>query len=69
MPSKLPMITLRTEQVNIDKLKTIADEEGRSSNKQLEYILKQYITTYESQHGTIHVKNINVIDNKGTINM
>ncbi len=53
MPSKKPMFTLRTEQQNIDKLKYIADIEGRSDNKQLEYILKQFITNYENQHGTI----------------
>lgn len=69
MPSKKPMFTLRTDQENIDKLKVIADIEGRSDNKQLEYILKQYILAYESNHGTINVKNVNLIDNKGTIIM
>lgn len=53
MPSKKPMFTLRTEQQTIDKLKFIADNEGRSDNKQLEYILKQFITNYEAQHGAI----------------
>lgn len=69
MPSKKPMITLRTEQEYIDKLKIIADYEGRSDNKQLEYILKQYIKNYETKHGNINIKNINMIDNKGTIIM
>lgn len=63
------MITLRTEQEYIDKLKIIADYEGRSDNKQLEYILKQYIENYETKHGNINIKNINMIDNKGTIIM
>lgn len=69
MPSKKPMFTLRTEQEYLDKLKIIASEEGRSDNKQLEYILKLFIKNYESEHGSINIKNMNIIDNKGTINM
>ncbi len=53
MPSKKPMVTLRTEQDIIDKLNIIAVQEGRSQNKELEYILKQYIRNYESEHGEI----------------
>lgn len=63
------MFTLRTEQEYLDKLKIIASEEGRSDNKQLEYILKLFIKNYESEHGSINIKNMNIIDNKGTINM
>lgn len=70
MPSKKPMFTLRTDQENIDKLKIIADIEGRSDNKQLEYILKKFIESYENQNGTINIKNIvQINDNTGTINM
>lgn len=56
MPSKKPMVTLRTEQETIDKLKYIADFENRSDNKQLEYILKEYIKNFENEHGTIETK-------------
>lgn len=56
MPSKKPMVTLRTEQETIDKLKYIADFENRSDNKQLEFILKEYIKNFENEHGTIEIK-------------
>lgn len=55
MPSKKPMVTLRTDQDIIKKLKYIADFENRSDNKQLEYILKEYINHFENEHGEIDI--------------
>lgn len=49
------MFTLRTEKEYIDKLHIIADTEGRSDNKQLEYILKCFINNYENEHGEIKI--------------
>lgn len=40
---------LRTNKELIEELKTIAKEEGRSLNKQIEFILKQYINSQTSQ--------------------
>lgn len=61
---------LRAEEETMDKIKAIADKEGRTANKQIEYILKQYIDNYESTNGTIATsKTINMQDNNGTINM
>lgn len=54
MPSKKPMITLRTDQDIIDKLKYISDFESRSDNKELEYILKLYIKEFEEKNGIIN---------------
>lgn len=54
MPSKKPMITLRTDQAIIDKLKYISDFESRSDNKELEYILKLYIKEFEEKNGIIN---------------
>lgn len=55
MPSKKPMVTLRTDKEVIDKLKYIADFENRSDNKELEHILKSYIVQFEKEHGEIKV--------------
>ena len=38
-------------------------------SKQAEKMILDLIKDYEQKNGTINVKNINVIDNKGTINM
>ncbi len=40
------------EQLN-DKLMKIASEEGRSKNKQIEYILKKFVKQYEQENGEI----------------
>lgn len=56
MPSKKPMITLRTEQEIIDKLNYISAFENRSQNKQLEYIVKNHILEFEKQHGKIELE-------------
>lgn len=43
------------EQLN-DKLMKIASEEGRSKNKQIEYILKKYVKQYEQENGEIETE-------------
>lgn len=53
MPSKKPIFTLRTEKENLEKLNHIAQQENRSDNKELEYILLKYIKEYEEINGTI----------------
>lgn len=40
------------EQLN-DKLIKIAEDEGRSKNKQIEYILKKFVKQYEKENGDI----------------
>lgn len=55
MPSKKPIITLRTDQETIEKLKNISEREKRSSNKQLEQILQNFIEQYEREHGEINI--------------
>ncbi len=59
MPSKKPIFTLRTDQVNLDKLRMIAKAENRSDNKQLEYILLNYIKMYEYNNGEIKIESDN----------
>lgn len=57
MPSKKPMFTLRTDKENLEKLSIIAKEENRSDNKQLEFILMNYIKKYEKENGEIQLEN------------
>lgn len=44
---------LRIDETLNDQLVKIAAEEGRSKNKQIEYILKKYIKQYEQENGEI----------------
>lgn len=40
--------------INImEKLKVIAKENGRTNNKQIESVLKEYLKDYEENHGKI----------------
>lgn len=55
MPSNKPIFTLRTDKIILEKLHIIADHNGRSDNKELEWILKTHIKTYEQEHGKIVV--------------
>lgn len=56
MPSKLPIIKANTKQVNIDKMKYIAEMNKRSLSKELEYIIEKHILQYELEHGEIKIE-------------
>ena len=43
-----------SEEIN-DKIINIAQEQGRSKNKQIEQILKEYINQYERNNNTISI--------------
>ena len=53
MPSDLPRYTLRVPQILLDKIRYIAEENGRSANREIELLLKQRIKAYEDEHGEI----------------
>lgn len=53
MPSDLPRYTLRIPQIYLDKIKYIAEENGRSANKEIELMIKQRIKDYELMNGEI----------------
>lgn len=53
MASNLPRYTLRVPQEYLDKIRYIAEENGRSANKEIELMLKERIKTYENEHGII----------------
>lgn len=46
---------LRIDETLNEQLIKIAEEEGRSKNKQIEYILKQYVKQYEYSNGAISI--------------
>ena len=54
MPSDLPRLTVRTEQEIIDKMNIIAKKENRSTNQQINHVLKKYIEQYEKENGRIN---------------
>lgn len=49
MASELPRVTLRLEQEYIDKLKIMAEENERSLNQEITYVLKKHIKENEIQ--------------------
>ncbi len=50
---------LRIDEDLNERLIKIAEEEGRSKNKQIEYILKQYVRQYEQSNGAISINQSN----------
>lgn len=53
MSSKLPHYALRIPSTIMDKLKYIADYNGRSANKEIEQLIIKHIKEWEKTHGTI----------------
>ncbi|HIS32215.1 MAG TPA: Arc family DNA-binding protein [Candidatus Limivivens intestinipullorum] len=53
MTSDLPRYTLRIPQEYLAKIRYIAEENGRSANKEIELMIKQRIKDYENSHGEI----------------
>ena len=53
MASELPRYTLRIPQIYLDKICYIAEEEGRSANKEIEMMIKRRIASYEEKNGEI----------------
>ena len=56
MASNLPVIAVRTERINIEKMKIIAKENRRSIGKEAEYIILNYIKAWEKEHGEIKIE-------------
>ena len=56
MPSKLPIIKANTKQINIDKMRVIAQKNKRSIAKELELLIEQHIENYEIKNGEIITK-------------
>ena len=55
MPSKLPHYALRIPTPTLDKLKYIAEYNGRSANKEIEQLILAHIAKFEKEHGEINL--------------
>lgn len=55
MPSDLPRYTLRIPKEYLQKIRYIAEENGRSANKEIELMIKQRIKEYEYENGSINL--------------
>lgn len=53
MPSIMPRYTLRISKILLDKIGYIAEENGRSANREIELLIKQRIKEYEQENGVI----------------
>lgn len=53
MPSTMPRYTLRISKILLDKIGYIAEENGRSANREIELLIKQRIKEYEQENGVI----------------
>ena len=52
-PHKNPQYGLRIPYQTMDKLKYIADRNGRSANKEIEQLILRHIEAWEKAHGPI----------------
>lgn len=55
MSNETSKFTLRTEAELLKKFKIVADYNGRSSNRELEVIIKRHVSDFEKQHGIIQI--------------
>jgi len=55
MQDKLVCYPLRVNRLLLQKVRYIAEEEGRSANKEIEQYLKQFVAEYEKENGVIPV--------------
>ena len=51
-----PPFSLRISEELLDKIKYIAEENKRSANKEIEFVLEQYVKKYEKENGKIDWK-------------
>ena len=57
MPSDLPRYTLRIDSDLLAKVAYIANENDRSTNKEIERALRKLVAAYEAENGTIKLEN------------
>ena len=48
--------SLRVSEELMEKLKYIAGKNKRSANKEIEFLLEQYVEAYEVKHGKIELE-------------
>ena len=50
MPSLIPIFSLRIPEELLEQIKQIAQENCRSTNKEIEYALTQYVKQYQKNN-------------------
>lgn len=68
MPSNKPQLKAVVDFDDYEKFKAIAETENRTVSNLLQTLVKEKINAYESEHGNINIKNVNLVDNRGSIN-
>ena len=53
MKDNLPRYTLRINRITLDKLEYIAKFNGRSKNREIEWLIRRNIADFEKEHGRI----------------
>lgn len=53
MPSETPKFTVRMPRELLDKLAFIAEQNGRSTNREIEILVKKQIAAFEKENGVI----------------
>lgn len=53
MAAETAKFTLRTEAELLKKFRYVADYNARSSNRELEVLMKKHIAEFENEHGKI----------------
>ena len=56
MPSKKPMIGIRTDEITYKKFQIICEEENRNLSNLGETLIKNYIRKYELENGKIKIE-------------
>lgn len=53
MGSNLPKFTLRIDPDLLKKIRYIAEYNARSANREVEFLIRNHVKNFESQHGEI----------------
>lgn len=56
MASDLPRFTLRISSELLSKISYIAEENGRSANREIEMLIKKHVADYEKKNGAIKME-------------
>lgn len=63
MPSKKPRLMTYTSNEIVSKFNFISKYEKRSASKELEFIVEEYIKTFENKHGEL------IIEDNGNVSI
>ena len=53
MPSNLPQFTIRIDPDLLKKIRYVAEYNARSTNREVETLIKKHIEVFEKEHGKI----------------